>query len=144
MAWHPTHRILLIVEVKSRIGNVQETLLRLDTKVRLGGTIAADLGYGRPASVVRALALVDESTNRRVVARHPALFEVFAVRGRSTRRWLRSPIGQAQGLLWFHMLSDSDGSRTTDAERARVRRPAGPQPHVTDPEAGRADSAAVG
>jgi transcriptional regulator with XRE-family HTH domain len=48
VAWHEPTRTLLIVEVKSRIGKIQETLGRLDVKVRLGGVIADELGLGRP------------------------------------------------------------------------------------------------
>jgi len=143
VAWHPVYRILLIVEVKTRLGNLQDTLHRLDTKVRLAGIISRDLGYGPPASAVRALVLAEDSTNRRIVARHRALLGTFAIQGRATRRWLRRPTAQAAGLLWFQTLSDSGNRRTTDAKRVRNHRPAGSQPQMTDRRTDDTDTAAA-
>ena len=143
VAWHPAYRILLIVEVKSRLGNLQETLHRLDTKVRLAGIIARALGYGSPASAVRALVLAENSTNRRIITRHQALLGSFAIQGRAARRWLRSPTIGAAGLLWFHTLSDSGDGSTTDEKRVRNRRPAGSQPQMTGRRVDDEDSAAA-
>ena len=57
VALHPATGVLAVVEVKSRLGNVQGTLHRLDTKARLGGLLAQQLGWPRPTSVARALVL---------------------------------------------------------------------------------------
>jgi transcriptional regulator with XRE-family HTH domain len=45
VAWHAGTRTLVIVEVKSRIGDLQETLGRLDVKARLGSVIADQLAW---------------------------------------------------------------------------------------------------
>lgn len=123
-AWHPSTRTLLVVEVKSRLGDVQDTLGRLDVKVRLGGVIADQLGWGRPARVVPALVLPDTRTSRRVLARHETLFRSFGLRGRSALPWLRTPAGPVTGMIWFER-PDSDEGSVTGSQRVRNGRPAG-------------------
>lgn len=123
VAWHPHSRTLLIVEVKSRIGDVQELLGRLDVKVRLGQMLAGQCGWSRPALVVPALVLRDDRSTRVVVERHRATFELYGLRGRSAISWLRTPT-HASGLIWFES-ADSDHTRTNAPSRIRTRRPAG-------------------
>jgi transcriptional regulator with XRE-family HTH domain len=102
IAVHPTLRIALVMEIKSGLGDLQETLGRLDVKVRLGRRIAQDLGWSDVAAVVPVLVIGDTRTARAVVARHDALFQRFDVRGRSALAWLRRPRGGAPtGMLWF-------------------------------------------
>ncbi|HLE59835.1 MAG TPA: hypothetical protein VJA85_09335 [Candidatus Limnocylindria bacterium] len=125
VAWHPATRTALIVEVKSRLGDVQETLGTLDVKRRLGSVIAERLGWPRPARVVAALALIDLRSTRRVLAEHESLFGGFRLRGRSALAWLRAPATDPGGVLWFELLSDSDQSRVTSTRRVRNRGPAG-------------------
>ena len=125
VAWHPSTQTLLVVEVKSRLGNVQDTLHRLDVKARLGSVIAEQLSWPQPGSVARALVVADERTSRRVVARHETLFASFATRGRSAVRWLRRPTPGSRALLWFQPLPDSDDPRIAGRERVRLRSRAG-------------------
>lgn len=101
VGWHPGTRALLIVEVKSLVGDLQDLLGRLDIKVRLGHVIARDLGVGRPAVIVGGLVLAENGANRRVVWRHDALFRRFGTRGRLALAWLRRPDRPVRGLLWF-------------------------------------------
>lgn len=101
VAWHPGARSLLIVEVKSLIGDLQDALGRLDVKVRLGPVIARELGVGRPAVVVGGFVLAENGANRRIVRTHDALFRRFGTRGRLALAWLRHPERVAAGVLWF-------------------------------------------
>lgn len=119
VAWHPASRTLLVVEVKTRLGNIQDTLHRLDVKARLGPVIAGQLNWPKPASVSRALVLAEERTSRRVVAGHERLFASFATRGWAAARWLQRPTPGARALLWFEKLPDSDETRVTQIERVR-------------------------
>jgi transcriptional regulator with XRE-family HTH domain len=119
VALHPATGCVLVVEVKSRLGNVQETLHRLDTKARLGGLLAQQLGWPRPGSVARALVLAELRSTRRVLARHPELFAGFPVRGRRATRWLRRPMVGRVGVLWFEVASDAGDSRVTADRRVR-------------------------
>lgn len=125
VAFHATTRAFLIVEVKSRLGNIQETLHRLDVKVRVGRDIAAQLGWPAPLSVVGALVLPNDRTARRQVGAHAALFSRFGLRGRRAFGWLRAPTSTASGVLWFEKSADSSGRRTMSAQRVRPTRSAG-------------------
>lgn len=118
MAWHPRTGSLAVVEVESVLGDVQDTLGRLDVKVRLAREIAGGIGW-TVSSVVPVLVLAEGTTQRRHVAEHGALFGGFEVRGRSAMAWLRHPRGTSpRGLLLFLRLPDS---RVSDA-RPRSRR----------------------
>lgn len=118
LAWHPRTGSLAVVEVESVLGDVQDTLGRLDVKVRLAREIAGGIGW-TVSSVVPVLVLAEGTTQRRHVAEHGALFGGFEVRGRSAMAWLRHPRGTSpRGLLLFLRLPDS---RVSDA-RPRSRR----------------------
>lgn len=122
LAFHPILRILLIVEIKSALGDLQETLGRLDVKVRLGPVIARELGWEAPVGVVPALVIGDSRGARRTVANHPALFAAFAPRGRAALAWLRQPKRPApSGLLWFASGPDSHQATIRRGRRVSKR-----------------------
>jgi len=100
-AHHPSHGVLLIVEVKSRIDDVQDVIGRLDVKARVGNVIARERGW--PVSrIVPALVIADGRTARRRVVDHAALFSRFAVRSRAAWAWVRRPEGPVpSGHLLF-------------------------------------------
>lgn len=120
VAQHAATGTLLVVEVKSRLGDLQELLHRLDVKARLGGILARQLGCPAPHTVVRALVVGEDRTSRRIIARHATLFGGFDTRGRAAGSWLRAPATRVSGLLWFEVPAHSDGVRTTGAQRVRV------------------------
>lgn len=124
VAYQPAHRLLLIVEVKSAFGDLQDTLGRLAVKVRLGQLLARECGWPSPARIVPALVVVDTRSSRRIVGSHAALFAGFDLRGRSARAWLRHPAahGSARGLLWFATSPNSRGGSAIGRQRVRVRR----------------------
>ncbi len=120
LAFHPALAVLLVVEVKSAIGNTQDTVGRLDVKARLGGVLADGAGWPVPTTVVPALGVGDSRTARRIVAEHDAVFARYASRGRQARAWLRRPSRPAPtGLLWFANLPNAHGTGVT--RRGRVR-----------------------
>jgi Holliday junction resolvase-like predicted endonuclease len=106
VAWHRETRTLLIVEAKTRLGDVQDLLGRLDVKVRLGKQIARQIGWPEPSSVIPCLVVAEGRTARRVVSSHAALFARFTHRGRAADRWLADPASdeQVRGLLIFETL----------------------------------------
>lgn len=121
VAYHPGSGVMLIVEVKTQLGDLQDALGRLDVKARLGAVIARQLGWQAPVAVVPALVLGESGTGRRLLASHAALFARYERRGRAARSWLRSP-GQGDtltGLLWFVRAPDSHGVGIS--RHARVR-----------------------
>jgi transcriptional regulator with XRE-family HTH domain len=117
LAWHPATRTVLVVEVKSEITGVEETLRRHDIKVRLAREIAFERLGERPAVVGRLLAAADTSTTRRRIADHAETFaRAYPTRGRSVTRWLADPRGPLAGVL---LLPPRDAVR-----RRRIRVPA--------------------
>jgi hypothetical protein len=123
LAFDPQNRILAVVEVKSALGDLQDTSGRLDVKVRLGPMLASSVGSERPVAVVRALVVGDTRTARRVVEGHAGIFEAFSLRGRQAMAWVRSPTLPApSGLLWFVHLPDSRHAGVTRSARVRVDR----------------------
>lgn len=117
VGWSPIHRMLLLVEVKTRIGDLQDTLGRLDVKARVGGTIAEQLGFGPPGSAVPALVLAEDGANRRIVARYDTLLRQLGARGRAALAWIGKPSGTVTGMLWFE---------SPDSARSRTKRPGTP------------------
>jgi transcriptional regulator with XRE-family HTH domain len=115
LAWHPEARSLLVVEVKTQVVSVEQTLRKLDEKARLAPRLAAsDLGW--PARTTsRLLVLPDLSTPRRHVERHdPVLTVAFPSRGKEVRSWLKAPSGSIAGLMFI-------GRELTYAGRCRRR-----------------------
>jgi transcriptional regulator with XRE-family HTH domain len=100
LAWHPATHIALIIEVKSEIAAVEETLRRHDVKVRLAPAIVFDRLGVRPAAVGRLLVAPDTSTTRRRIEDHAETFgRAYPARGRAVTRWLADPRGSMAGLL---------------------------------------------
>ena len=101
LAWHPTARLLLVVEVKTTLNSIEETLRRHDAKVRLAAGIARERFGWEPGAVARMLTLPDLSTPRRRVGRHDGVLgPVYPLRGHAATAWLRDPAG-SRGLLLF-------------------------------------------
>src|SRR4029079_11251221 len=86
----PVARAVLVGEVKSEWGSMEETLRMLDVKTRLAIKLAvATFGF-EPDVVGRVLVLPEESTARRIAAAHAATLEVaLPDRNRRVRKWLR-------------------------------------------------------
>jgi transcriptional regulator with XRE-family HTH domain len=105
LAFHPTLRLLLVVEIKSRIDDVQEVRGRLDIKTRLALDLAAARGWHATA-VVPVLIVEYYRTARRRVAAHAAMFASFDLRGRTAQAWLRRPrLPAPSGVLFFRRSS---------------------------------------
>lgn len=116
LAWHADSRALAVVEIKSRMDNAEETLGRLDVKVRLAREIAAPFGW-EPVLIVPVLVLAEGTTQRRHLAEHVALFGGLDLRGRAAWAWLRRPRARdspPSGLLFF---IEPPHSHASDARR---------------------------
>jgi transcriptional regulator with XRE-family HTH domain len=121
-AHRPVTHELLVVEVKSVVADAQGTLAPLDRKVRIAPKLARDRGWSA-GTVSRLLVLAEGPTNRRRVERFRGLFEAaLPARAWQVKRWLRSPTGSIQGLLFLSNASTGRTRRTT-AGRTRVRLP---------------------
>jgi len=118
LAWHAQTRTLLIVEVKSRLTDLQATFTSIATKLRIVPMLVRrDLEWD-PIHVARLIVLPGTTANRSIVARHAATFaSLFPDRMPAIRAWLRRP-DRALGGVWF--LSGSQD--TTHKHVLRVRR----------------------
>ncbi|MBF8290766.1 MAG: hypothetical protein HW391_1734, partial [Chloroflexi bacterium] len=126
VGWHPASSTLLVVEVKSELVSIEETLRRHDVKARLGPRIVAERFGWAPRAVARLLVLPDESTPRRRVRRHDAvLLRAYPLRGGSVRSWLRAPVGTPGGLLFLPLsVTTRDRASPRPVNRKRIRPPA--------------------
>jgi transcriptional regulator with XRE-family HTH domain len=121
LAWHPETRTLLVIEVKTELTSVAETLRKHDVKVRLAARIARDRFGWSPQAVGRLLVLPGGPTARRQVHRHdPVLGNACPARGAAVRRWLRGPAGAISGLL-FLPLAHLGRGRHDRISRKRIR-----------------------
>ena len=123
LAFHHPTGTLEVTEVKTGIWNVQDTLGRLDVKLRLAPRVAAQRGW-RARRVVGALVIADGRTVRRRVEMHEQLFARYDTRGRAAHAFVRDPRRPAEGLLVFVALPPTTQGRLRRAGQRRVRRSA--------------------
>jgi hypothetical protein len=122
LAWNPARRILLVIEIKTQIVDIQGLLGPLDVKLRLAPGIARERGWGHPAGVVPLLVVAESSTNRRRIASRAPLFRQLGLRGRRAITWLRRPESPATGLLVLTGLSPARASSTRRLPTSRPPR----------------------
>jgi transcriptional regulator with XRE-family HTH domain len=123
LAYHPATRVLEVDEVKTGIWDLQETLGRLDAKVRLAPQVAAQRGW-KADRVVGALVVMDGTTARRRIREHEELFARYSLRGHAANIWVRDPRAAADGLLVFISSPPTNhgGLRRAGQRRVRIAR----------------------
>jgi transcriptional regulator with XRE-family HTH domain len=121
LAFHPSTGSLLVIEVKTEITSIEETLRRHDEKVRLGPRIARDRFDWHASSTSRILVIAEHrSARRHVVAYRVVLDSVMPYENIAVRRWLASPVGSIRGR-WFLPYSRLGGIRREPGGPDRVR-----------------------
>jgi hypothetical protein len=101
LAWHPTSRILLVIELKTEIVDVNEMLGTLDRKRRLVARIANERGW-EPIATATWVVVAESRNNRRAVAEHATVLRAkLSTDGRGIGRWLRSPRGHLDALSFL-------------------------------------------
>ena len=122
LAWQPAAEALLLIEAKSELHDVQETLRSMDVKARvLPGIVAGERGW-RPRSVASVLLLPAESTARRSVDRLESVFgAALPSRTADVRRWIRLPSGSLRGV-WFVADARTRGVIRNPGSPGRIRR----------------------
>lgn len=122
VGWHEPNRALVVVEVKTRIADLQDLLATHDRKVRLAPRLlAAERGW-QAAVVGRLLVVSATHANRDAIRRHAATVgSVLPATGRDARRWLTRPVGSL-GAVWFMPSTGTGGTHARSAPE-RVRRP---------------------
>jgi hypothetical protein len=114
-AWREERAALLILEVKTRVVDVQDLLSTLDRKARIvPGELARERGWrGRYVGVF--VVLPDGSGPRDAVARHAMTFgSALPGRTREVRRWLLAPEANLRAIWFVHA---TPGAGTTNRSR---------------------------
>jgi transcriptional regulator with XRE-family HTH domain len=120
LAWHEATRTLLVIEVKTDLVSLEETLRKHDEKVRLAGRIAAEQFGWRLQAVGRLLVLPGLATPRRRVERHASVLQIaYPARGSFVRSWIREPTGAMSGILF---LQPRAGQQFGGVARRRIRK----------------------
>ncbi len=124
LAWHPLRQALLVVETKTRLWDLQDTLVRLDRKRRLLPELAGrDRGWhARVLGVV--LAMPEVSTHRHVVERHANTFgAALPDRQLELRRWLKRPDRDLRAIWFLPISRQNHIGQRSQRERATKRSP---------------------
>lgn len=101
LAWHPTTRILLVIELKTEIVDINEMLGTLDRKRRLASKVAKERDWD-PVAIATWVVVADSRTNRRTVAQHHSVLRSkLPTDGRGIARWLRRPHGRIDALSFL-------------------------------------------
>lgn len=134
IAWHAATRTLLVIEVKTELASIEETLRRHDVKVRLAARVVRERFGWDPVRVARMLVLPDATTPRRQAASHDVVLRrAYPLRGAALRRWLVAPVGSVAGLAYVPDTKDGRASRRSVRPR-RVRAQGASRPvHVRPP-----------
>jgi hypothetical protein len=111
-----------VIELKTELVDVQETVGTLDRKVRLATKVAADRGWV-PVAVACWLLVADGGTNRRRVQAHRTMLRnALPADGRTITGWLRDPRGPIRALSFLADTHGASGNRRL-AQVHRIRRP---------------------
>lgn len=123
LALNRSEGIALIIEIKTELVSAEETLRRLDAKVRVAPVVCFERFGWRPSAVARCLVLPEGETHRRRVRRVAATFAAaLPLNGRAFRSWLARPIGPA-AALWFLSATNGRSRRGAGGGPERIRRP---------------------
>ena len=101
LAWQPDRRALLVVEVKTAIGDVGALVRQVDRYRRLARRVAAERSW-KPAVLAVWLVIADGRTARRRLAEHRStLRRAFPADGHSIERWIRAPTHDVSALSFL-------------------------------------------
>ncbi|HEV8546003.1 MAG TPA: hypothetical protein VGQ64_06895 [Candidatus Limnocylindrales bacterium] len=121
LAWHPGERILLIIEVKATLTDLQDLLASLSRKVRVVPRIVREQRGWEARHVAQIIVVADSTANRSVLRRHAATFDAaFPARSREARSWVKRP-SSALAAVWFLSTTALGGITSTSRTRVRQR-----------------------
>jgi transcriptional regulator with XRE-family HTH domain len=101
LAWHERRAMVLVVEFKTELVDVNDLVGSMDRRRRLAIRIARDMGWDAGAASC-LIVLVGSRTNRRRVAEHRTILRAaFPTDGRHLAGWLRDPREAVSALaMW--------------------------------------------
>ena len=108
MAWHASTGIVLVVELKTAIVDINDLMSTMDTRRRLAFKIAGDLDW-KAETVATWVVVAPGRSNDRALAEHATVLRAkFPGDGRSMRRWLARPAGEIAALSFLPKARLSD------------------------------------
>jgi transcriptional regulator with XRE-family HTH domain len=122
LGFHRATASLLVIEVKTELTSIEETLRRLDQKVRLARQIGRQR-FDAPASTTsRLLVMPDTAAARRQVMRHRGVLDVVFPAGNvAIRHWLSQPSGSINGRWFLANMSPRSVARTLGGPNRVIR-----------------------
>jgi transcriptional regulator with XRE-family HTH domain len=120
LAFHPGSGMLLIVEAKTEVTDLQDLFGSLDVRERHAPRLAVSRGW-TVRRVATLLAVADVERNRRTIRAHRTLFERFERHGMRVRAWLRRPRPRPSSLL-LYVVASAAARTSWIATKQRVRR----------------------
>jgi transcriptional regulator with XRE-family HTH domain len=137
LGFHRPTGSLVVIEVKTELTSIEETLRRHDEKVRLAHRIAQERFGWAAATTSRLLVLPDKAAARRKVLRHTQVLDAVLPAGNvAIRHWLDSPAQPIRGR-WFLAIIRPGSTRPGLAGPDRVHRSS----HRSNPADSRTDPA---
>jgi transcriptional regulator with XRE-family HTH domain len=118
LAYHPRLHLLVVIEVKTSMVDVQELLGTLDMKTRIAGSLGERFGW-HIARIVPVIVFAEDPTTRRRLVRLAPLFDGFPLRGRAAISWLRHRTDPPPPGMLF--LTAAPGTAVRQAGQQRVR-----------------------
>lgn len=94
LAFHAAAGVLVVIEVKTVLWDIQAMLGSMSVKCRVAPFVAGGIGW-RARRVVPLLLVAASTTVRRRLAEHESLFSSHELRGRTAITWLRDPTSAA-------------------------------------------------
>lgn len=122
LGWHAGRRALAIVEVKTSLADLQQTLASMNRKRRIVPRLVAQERDWAPVIVGSILAISGTTGNRRRVAAHAATFRSVMPGGSvEARRWIRAPEAPL-AAVWFLEGAEQRAIPPSTVRRVAVRR----------------------
>ncbi len=119
VAWHPSRRAILVIELKTDIVDVNQVIGKVGEKARLIRQIVRDRGWD-PLTVSTWVVVAAGRTNRaRIAAHRSVLRAAFPIDDRGVRAWLADPVGSVAALS---MWTGRAARRLTPVRRVRRAR----------------------
>jgi hypothetical protein len=107
LGWREAFATLVVVELKTELASIEETLRTHDTKVRLAPQVVRERFGWRAGRVGRLLILLESTSNRRRVERQARVLQAaLPIRGSAVTEWLRRPSAPLAGLLFLPLADD--------------------------------------
>ena len=129
LAWHPGRRILLVIELKTELVDINDLMGAADRRRRLATTLARERGWD-PLTIGLWVVVAESRTNRRAVAAYESVLRAkFPMDGRAMRHWLHNPVGRVDALGFLPSVHRVHARRDLAPVR-RVTRPRRSESHA--------------